>query len=84
MLSVLLSGQQVVEEILDAQRAGCPPEYFNIEIPIGDPMYDPNSEGDIVIPFLRSRYVQSNTGYNPNVPREQVKLILYFLLLKHL
>ena len=66
-------GQQVVEEILDAQRPGCPPEYFNIAIPKGDLLYDPEGRGNIEIPFLRSRYVQTNTGYNPNHPREQVK-----------
>ena len=62
----------MVEEVLDAQRAGCPPEYFNIEIPKGDELYDKEGKGNIVIPFLRSRYVQSNTGYNPNNPRQQV------------
>ncbi|XP_033120574.1 dual oxidase 2-like isoform X2 [Anneissia japonica] len=65
-------GQQVVEEILDAQRPGCPPEYFNIPIPEGHryTKYIPLKE----MPFLRSR-VDQNTGYNPNVPREQLNEI---------
>ena len=61
--------------MLDAQRPGCPPEYFNIPIPKGDLLYDEKGQGDIVIPFLRSRYEQSNTGYNPNNPRQQVNNI---------
>ena len=61
-----------MEEILDAQRAGCPPEYFNIKIPKGDLLYDKEGRGNIEIPFLRSRYDQSITGYNPNNPRQQV------------
>uniref|UniRef100_H2Z325 NAD(P)H oxidase (H2O2-forming) n=1 Tax=Ciona savignyi TaxID=51511 RepID=H2Z325_CIOSA len=65
-------GQQVVEEILDAQRPGCPPEYFNIKIPKGDPLYDANGTGEVEIPFLRSRYDMSSTGYSPNNPRQQV------------
>ena len=66
------TGQQVVEEVLDAQRPGCPPEYFNIKIPKGHAQYDPESKGDIELPLLRSRYDMS-TGFSPNVPRQQVR-----------
>jgi len=68
----LRSGQQVVEEILDAQRPGCPPEYFNIPIPKGDELYDKEGTGKVEIPFLRSRYDQGITGFSPNNPRQQV------------
>lgn len=68
------AGQQVVEEILDAQRPGCPPEYFNIQIPKGHPQYDPEGRGGKEMPFLRSRYDQ-NTGFSPHVPREQVGVV---------
>ena len=68
-----LAGQQVVEEILDAQRAGCPPEYFNMRIPLCHPLYDRDCRGDREIPFLRTRY-DFGTGYNPNNPRQQVAL----------
>ncbi|XP_062502786.1 dual oxidase-like isoform X1 [Corticium candelabrum] len=67
-------GQQVVEEILDAQRPGCPPEYFNIDIPTGNELYDSTGEGNKVLPFLRTRY-NMYTGYNPNVPRAQLNEI---------
>lgn len=63
-------GQQVVEEILDAQRAACPPEYFNIKIPDGH-AYRKNVPFHTEMPFLRTRYDQ-RTGYSPNNPRQQV------------
>jgi dual oxidase len=66
-------GQQVVEEILDAQRAGCPPEYFNIPIPPGE-LFNENNEGGKEMPLRRGRY-NFNTGYAPNVPREQLNEI---------
>ena len=65
---MLILGQQVVEEILDAQRPGCPPEYFNIPIPENYTLYKGLPEA---IPFLRSRY-DMGTGYSPNNPRQQV------------
>jgi len=61
-----------VEEILDAQRAGCPPEYFNIPIPKGHSLFDPEEKGGRELPFLRSRY-DMRTGFSPNAPREQVR-----------
>ncbi|PIK44178.1 dual oxidase 1 precursor [Apostichopus japonicus] len=75
-------GQQVVEEILDAQRPGCPPEYFNIKIPED---YEAFQDVTVVnrerqnqirteLPLLRSRY-SFQTGYAPNVPREQLNEI---------
>lgn len=64
-------GQQVVEEILDAQRPGCPPEYENIPIPKGHHLYYKNVKE---MPFLRTRY-DMTTGYSPNVPREQLNEI---------
>ena len=62
----------MVEEVLDAQRPGCPPEYFNIKIPKGHEQYDTKNQGDIELPLLRSRY-DMNTGFSPNVPRQQVR-----------
>lgn len=64
-------GQQVVEEILDAQRPGCPPEYFNIPIPEG---HEYRNIGVPAMPFLRSRY-DVNTGNSPNNPRRQINEI---------
>lgn len=61
-------GQQVVEEILDAQRPGCPPEYFNIHITKESKLSKSEKKE---MPLLRSRYDQT-TGYSPGNPRQQV------------
>ncbi|XP_046845729.1 dual oxidase 2-like isoform X2 [Xenia sp. Carnegie-2017] len=71
-------GQQVVEEILDAQRPGCPPEYFNIEIPDDYTLYNNLGLTKKIIPFLRSRY-HMTTGYSPNNPRQQLNEITPWL-----
>ncbi|CAL8138364.1 unnamed protein product [Orchesella dallaii] len=64
-------GQQVVEEMLDAQRPGCPPEYFNIEIPPNNKF---NITGKKTLPLLRSRWSQT-TGQSPGNPRQQLNEI---------
>ncbi|ODN05836.1 Dual oxidase 1, partial [Orchesella cincta] len=64
-------GQQVVEEVLDAQRPGCPPEYFNIEIPKDNQF---NVTGKKTLPLLRSRWSQT-TGQSPGNPRQQLNEI---------
>lgn len=75
----VFSGQQVVEEILDAQRPGCPPEYFNIDLPQGYG-YDTDRIG--VLPLLRSRY-DMRTGFSPNVPRQQVRYLWVYQSFDH-
>ncbi|XP_018566718.1 dual oxidase 2-like [Anoplophora glabripennis] len=66
----LFFGQQVVEEILDAQRPACPPEYFNIKIPEKHKYRKYHTE----MPVLRTRY-DMRTGYSPNNPRQQLNEI---------
>ncbi|XP_069693033.1 dual oxidase-like [Periplaneta americana] len=70
-------GQQVVEEILDAQRPACPPEYFNIKIPENH-SYQTEHPKHSVIPVLRTRY-DMRTGYSPNNPRQQLNEITPWL-----
>jgi dual oxidase len=67
-------GQQVVEEVLDAQRAGCIPEYEFIKVPKCHPLFDRDCRGERLIPFLRNRY-DFGTGYSPNNPRMQLNEI---------
>ncbi len=69
-----ITGQQVVEEVLDAQRAGCTPEYEFIKVPKCHPLFDRDCRSDRMIPFLRNRY-DFNTGYAPNNPRMQLNEI---------
>lgn len=70
----LPTGQQVVEEILDAQGAACPPEYINIKIPEN---HEYRTKGPNVpeLPVLRTRY-DMRTGFSPNNPRQQVIKLL--------
>lgn len=65
-------GQQLVEEILDAQRPACPPEYFNIKIPEDHRLR--LETGHSMLPLLRTRY-DMRTGYSPNNPRQQLNEI---------
>lgn len=64
-----ITGQQVVEEILDAQRAACPPEYINLKIPKNHRYSTILNHSEM--PVLRTRY-DARTGYSPNNPRQQV------------
>ncbi|XP_044256242.1 dual oxidase 2-like [Tribolium madens] len=73
---IVFFGQQVVEEILDAQRPACPPEYFNIEVPQNHTYL--KMPGHSKMPFLRTRYDQ-RTGYSPNNPRQQLNEITPYL-----
>lgn len=69
-------GQQVVEEILDAQRAACPPEYFNIKIPEYQRYGKLSTHTEM--PLLRTRFDQ-RTGLNPNNPRQQLNEITPYI-----
>ncbi|EGD74734.1 dual oxidase 2 short isoform [Salpingoeca rosetta] len=69
-------GQQVVEEILDAQRNPCVPEYVNIPLPDGDSLYTNYTQGFIPLPRARFNY---RTGWAPSVPREQLTEISAFI-----
>ncbi|XP_012942535.1 dual oxidase 2 [Aplysia californica] len=70
-------GQQLVEEIMDAQRPGCPREFFNIRVPKGH-KYNPSNKDDLEMPFLRARYDQ-RTGLSPNNPRQQLNEITPYI-----
>ncbi|XP_065166773.1 dual oxidase 2-like [Atheta coriaria] len=69
-------GQQIVEEILDAQRPACPPEYFNIPIPKEHPYRKQHSHTEM--PLLRTRF-DHRTGHSPNNPRQQLNEITPYL-----
>ena len=68
-----------MEEILDAQRPGCPREFFNV--PVSEAVQEtlnPENKENLEMPFLRSRYDQ-RTGYSPNNPRQQVMCVENFV-----
>ncbi|XP_069137726.1 dual oxidase 2-like isoform X3 [Argopecten irradians] len=70
-------GQQVVEEVLDSQRPGCPREFENIPVPKDHP-YNPEGKDNLFMPFLRTRY-DASTGFSPNNPRQQLNEITPYL-----
>lgn len=49
-------------------------ESFDIEVPAGDPFFDPNGTGDQVISFTRSNFDES-TGIDASNPRQQTTSI---------
>ncbi|XP_064169953.1 dual oxidase 2 isoform X2 [Anguilla rostrata] len=70
VLSVFF-GYHVVFEIVDSRHSGCPPEFMDISVPKGDPVFDPNATGKTLLPFQRGQWAK-DTSQSPNNPRTQV------------
>ncbi|XP_078495922.1 dual oxidase 2 [Ciona intestinalis] len=70
----LFFGEHVMQDILDTSRSGCPPEYFNIMLNASDSHFSTTE-----MPYERSSYQASNTGYSPNHPREQINGVTSYL-----
>lgn len=68
VLSVFF-GYHVLSDLVSVERPGCPAEFLNIRIPPGDPVFDPQQRGDVVLPFQRSRW-DPGTGQSPSNPRD--------------
>ncbi|XP_007424741.1 dual oxidase 2 [Python bivittatus] len=64
-------GFHVLSEISEADNPGCPAEFLNLLIPLGDPVFDPSRSQQVVLPFQRMRWA-AGTGRSPNNPREMV------------
>ncbi|KAM7158614.1 dual oxidase 2 isoform 1-T3 [Molossus nigricans] len=62
-------GYHVLSDLVSVERPGCPAEFLNIRIPPGDPVFDPDRRGDVVLPFQRSRW-DPKTGQSPSNPRD--------------
>ncbi|KAM6201100.1 dual oxidase 2-like isoform 2-T2 [Rhynchocyon petersi] len=62
-------GYHVLSDLVSVERPGCPAEFLNIRIPPGDPVFDPDQRGDVVLPFQRSRW-DPETGRSPSNPRD--------------
>ena len=68
---------QFIDHDLDLTPTGGT-EPFNIQVPTGDPYFDPNSTGTQVIPTTRSVF-DPHTGTSPSNPRQQVNTITGWL-----
>ncbi|KAM8780804.1 dual oxidase 1 isoform 1-T2 [Rhynchonycteris naso] len=62
-------GYHVLSDLVSVERPGCPAEFLNIRIPRGDPVFDRDHLGDVVLPFQRSRW-DPKTGQSPSNPRD--------------
>jgi hypothetical protein len=69
---------QFLDHDLDLSDTGFPVEPFDIPVPIGDPVFDPNSTGDAVILLNRSIYDLS-TGIGTDNPRQQLNLLTAYI-----
>ena len=63
---------QFLDHDLDLASSATPAEPFNIVVPLGDPFFDPFSEGDKFISLSRSLHNYGN-------PREQINTITAFI-----
>ncbi|XP_062276975.1 dual oxidase 1 [Scomber scombrus] len=70
----LFFGYHVAFEILDSRTPGCPPEFMNIPVPKGDPIFDPTATGKVLLPFQRGPW-DKESGQSPSNPRTQVNLV---------
>lgn len=70
----LFFGYHVAFELFDSRTPGCPPEFLNIPIPKGDPIFDPAGTGTVLLPFQRGPW-QKDSGQSPSNPRIQVNLV---------
>nr|XP_002717948.2 dual oxidase 1 [Oryctolagus cuniculus] len=65
----LFFGYHVLSDVVSVETPGCPAEFLNIYISPGDPVFDPDGRGNVVLPFQRSRW-DPNTGRSPSNPRD--------------
>ncbi|MCH9697404.1 MAG: peroxidase family protein [Gammaproteobacteria bacterium] len=65
---------QFLDHDIDLTDGIDPPQVANIDVPAGDPWFDPNNSGSAVIAFNRSIYDLS-TGTSTDNPRQQINEI---------
>lgn len=69
---------QFLDHDLDLTGTAVPEEPFDIAVPIGDPLFDPEATGQAVIALDRSVYDPA-TGTAPDNPRQQINEITAFI-----
>ncbi len=69
---------QFIDHDIDLTENADPAEPLPIEIPEGDPYFDPDGEGTATIDFNRSAY-DTETGDSIDDPRQQINQITAFL-----
>jgi hypothetical protein len=78
MSAMIFGWGQFLDHDLDLTPAASPAEPFNVQVPAGDPYFDPAGTGTQVIPLSRSKYDPA-TGTSAANPRQQVTVITSFI-----
>jgi peroxidase len=79
MLSAMVyAWGQFIDHDLDLTPNGSPAQAFNVQVPTGDPYFDPNSTGTQVIQLNRSLFDPA-TGTSTSNPRQQVNVVTAWL-----
>ena len=65
---------QFLDHDLDLTKGASPSELFFVNVPTGDPEFDPNGTSTQVIPLTRSVY-DTTTGIDASNPRQQINQI---------
>ncbi|MCA9135513.1 MAG: hypothetical protein KDB00_02110 [Planctomycetales bacterium] len=69
---------QFIDHDIDLTSHSQGGELFAIEVPAGDPEFDPTGSGDAIIPLTRSDF-DTSTGTSVDNPRQQISTITAFL-----
>ena len=69
---------QFIDHDIDLTHSQDDGEWFDIAVPEGDPFFDPNGTGDVVIPLTRSEFDET-TGTSVDNPRQQTSSITAYL-----
>lgn len=71
-------GQFLDHDIDLTEPQGHEGEFFPVDVPLGDPLFDPFATGDQVIPLTRSEF-DPTTGTSLDNPRQQVNFITSYI-----
>ncbi|QEF98827.1 peroxidase [Stieleria maiorica] len=69
---------QFLDHDIDLTETQTDGELFAIEVPSGDPLFDPTGTGEVTIPLTRSQF-DPTTGTSVDNPRQQVNSITAFV-----
>ncbi|WP_182870078.1 peroxidase family protein [Rhodopirellula sp. JC639] len=69
---------QFIDHDIDLTETQTDGELFSIEVPTGDPLFDPTGTGEVTIPLTRSEF-DLTTGTSVDNPRQQVNSITAFV-----
>jgi hypothetical protein len=74
MSAFIYAWGQFLDHDLDLTPNAAPGQSFNVQVPLGDPSFDPKSTGTQVIPLNRSQFDPA-TGTSAANPRQQQNVI---------